>query len=75
MDNGSETVTNAETLNEVKEGLNRILSHLDSDLLKADDKGMKDKGAYKGDYADDKNVDCDEDGNPLPKKGMDTKKR
>lgn len=50
MDNGSETMTNAETLNEVKEGLNRILSHLDGgDFAKADEKG---------DY-EDKNITCD----------------
>ena len=74
MDNGSDTVTNAETLNEVKDGLNRILSHLGGDLLKADEKSMKEDKADKGDYADDKNVDCDDEGNPLPKKDMTTKK-
>lgn len=71
---GDENMTNTEVLNEIKAGLSEVLKELnEGKAMKGDEKYMK--GDMKGDMkemkGDMKNVDCDEDGNPLPK---DTKK-
>jgi len=65
---GDENMSNTEVLNEIKAGLSEVLKELNEGKSdkKTDEKYMK---------GDMKNVECDEDGNPIGSKGGDKMKK